>query len=98
MLLEKKPVSKRKMAFFALACRFFHWARPSFSLWRTSRRAECTQIQALSAAVGELDGRPNTALRAVLAAHPLLEQSPSKPRQRTRFVVAVPARAAVRCC
>jgi hypothetical protein len=32
MLLEKKPVSKRKMAFFTLACRFFTRAFAAFSL------------------------------------------------------------------
>jgi hypothetical protein len=32
MLLEKKRLSKRKMAFFTLACRFLHSLFPAFLL------------------------------------------------------------------
>jgi len=32
MLLEKKRVSKRKIAFFTLSCRFFHSGFAAFSL------------------------------------------------------------------
>ncbi len=39
MLLEKNHVSKRKIAFFTLACRFFHWGTEAFSLWSGVERA-----------------------------------------------------------
>jgi len=37
MLLEKKRVSKRKMAFFTLACRFFTRHEPAISLQETAK-------------------------------------------------------------